>query len=174
MRHAFAVLMVVSGVSMVPGCASDTASAPTAPMDTKKYTMKSDGLDVLAVTVGEGVSCKAEDGLLHFKGKAGDFEIWAVKGAASIDQGVASVPGTIASEFKGFKTTTTSDQTIAGGPAKRLAGTGTEADDGDPGSADVVIFKVGSAVFAACNHGESLSSSTQRWMLDVLGTARKP
>ena len=64
--------------------------------------------------------------------------------------------------------------TIAGTPARRMMGTGTEADDGDPGDADVIVFKTGENYFIACTHAESLQAAAQEWMLHIVQTAKAP
>ena len=55
-----------------------------------------------------------------------------------------------------------------------LVGKGHEADDGDAGSADVVVFKVADHIFIACNHGEGLDPAAQQGMLTLLQTAQAP
>jgi hypothetical protein len=81
----------------------------------------------------------------------------------------------IKSDFVKFVATATNDITIAGAPAKQLTGTGAEADDGDPGTADVIFFSAGRHVFAACVHGEHDAAAQQRKpMLDILQTAKSP
>jgi hypothetical protein len=64
------------------------------------------------------------------------------------------------------------DLVIAGAPAKHVTGSGNEADDGDPGNAEVVFFVAGGRVFAGCVHGEADDSSKARAaMMTVLNTA---
>jgi hypothetical protein len=64
---------------------------------------------------------------------------------------------------------------IAGAPAKHIIGPGNEADDGDPGNAEVVLFVVGGRVFAGCVHGEFDDASRARpAMMAVLQTAHAP
>jgi hypothetical protein len=78
------------------------------------------------------------------------------------------------SEFKNFKSNQTSELTIAGSPAKRMVGDGEEADDGDPGKADVIVFKVGDHVFVACDHGETINETGQQGLLTLVQTAHMP
>jgi hypothetical protein len=100
-------------------------------------------------------------------------ELWSVADAKTPDDAIAHVPEVIKSEFTGFKASTTNDITIAGAPAKLLLGSGNEADDGDDGHADVVIFTVGGQVFAACTHGEGASNLNERKaLLALLQTAQ--
>ena len=64
---------------------------------------------------------------------------------------------------------------VADAPAKHVMGRGVEADDFDPGTADVVIFTAGKTVFAACVHGEGNDAAREREpMLAVLETAKGP
>jgi len=67
------------------------------------------------------------------------------------------------------------DMLVAGAPAKHVTGSGNEADDGDPGNAEVVLFVVRGRVFAGCVHGEFDDASRARApMLAVLRTAQAP
>ena len=79
----------------------------------------------------------------------------------------------IKSEFLKFKTNMVMDMIVAGSPAKHVTGSGNEADDGDPGNAEVVLFTVGGHVFAGCVHGEADDASKARAaMMTVLRTAQ--
>ena len=54
-------------------------------------------------------------------------------------------------------------------------GKGAEADDGDPGAAEVVIFTVGKHVFVACVHGEKNEAAKRSpYMLALLKSAKAP
>jgi hypothetical protein len=101
-----------------------------------------------------------------------------VRPLANIAKPEDAIPKTaeiIKSDFIKFAATETNDITVAGSPAKQLTGTGAEADDGDPGTADVVYFSVGKHVFAACVHGEHDAAARQRKpMLEILQTAKAP
>ncbi len=80
--------------------------------------------------------------------------LWEVPQAKSVTDAVAQVETIIKGEFINFKITETKDLQVADHPAKHLFGKGAEADDGDTGTAEVVIFTDGTHVFAACVHGE--------------------
>jgi hypothetical protein len=81
----------------------------------------------------------------------------------------------IKSEFTNFTATATNDLVITGAPAKHVIGSGNEADDGDPGHAEVVFFVVRRHVFAACVHGEFDDASRARApMMAMLQTAHAP
>jgi hypothetical protein len=134
--------------------------------------VQSDGHNVLRVTVADDVTCTPREGSLHLEMRNHTLEIWLVPDAKTVDEAAERVPQQIMTEFKDFKATGTTHLTIADAPAQRLMGFGIEADDGDPGNADVIVFKVGDNIFMACVHGESLPPSAQQWMLTVVQTAR--
>ena len=101
--------------------------------------------------------------------------LWTIPGAATVDAGVAQIPNVIASEVVQFVATTTNTLMVAGAVAKQLIGRSVEADDNDPGTADVVVFTTGKAVFAACVHGEGNDAARERApMLAALTTAMAP
>src|SRR5262249_28191477 len=141
---------------------------------TKACVMQSGGKAVLQLTAPADSDCTAKDGSLVIGLKSSEFEVWAVPTAKTIDDAVGNVGQVIVSQFKEFKPKNTTDLTVAGSPAKRLQGPGNEADDGDGGDADVVVFKVGDHVFVACTHGEDLKPAAQQFMLTVLATAQQP
>ena len=136
--------------------------------------MQSGGVDVLKLTGPADFKCVAEDGSLKFDAPTFYAEYWLVAGAHTVDESLQRVGTVIESEFKNFKPSQTTDLTIAGSPAKRMVGDGEEADDGDPGQADVIVFKVGNHVFVACNHGEKLTPVGQEGMLTLTQTAQAP
>jgi acetyl esterase/lipase len=103
------------------------------------------------------------------------FYLWTVSGDKTIDDAAAGVPALIKSEFVNLKPTVTKAVTVAGVAGKSLFGEGTEADDGDPGSAEVVLFALNGHVFAACVHGEGDAPALNRnFMMTALGSAREP
>lgn len=180
MRIIVSGLVLAAFVAMTSGCASSTgtkagtqAGTRTA-VDTKACVMQSGGRDVLRLSVSADAMCTSKDGALHIESHERHVHIWLVGGARTVDEAVGRVDQVIKSEFKDFRATGTTAPTIAGTPAKRLTGPGTEADDGDPGDADVLVFKTGDHVFVACTHGESLSSAARQWLLTVVQTAQAP
>lgn len=172
---AFVVLAAVTS-----GCASDKdASSSGKQVQTigsaKACVMKSGGQDVLRLMVPADTACTPKDGSLRLESHDHDVvNVWLVPGVRTVDDAVGHIPLRIDSEFRNFRTTSTTGLTVAGAPAKHLLGSGTEADDGDPGSADVVVFQTGDHVFVACTHGEALTSSAQRSLLALVQTAQKP
>ena len=134
--------------------------------------MQSGGRDVLRLTLPPDAGCTLNDGWLHLWSHDRYVDVWLVRGATSVDEAVARVPQEIRHEFEKFKPTTTTALTVSGTAATRIVGTGVEADDGDAGDADVIVFKLGQHVFVACTHGEGLSAASQEWMLTLVQTAR--
>jgi len=181
MRTFISGLLFVTVAGAMCGCTSiGTKSGPSAASqavsaaDGKSWVMQSGGANVLKLAASPDIKCVSGDGTLHFTAPQYEVEFWLVPGAQTVDGAVGHVSMQIVSEFKDFKPDQTADLTVAGVPAKRLVGTGHEADDGDPGDADVIVFKIGDHVFVACNHGESLNPVGQQGMLTLVQTAQLP
>ena len=101
--------------------------------------------------------------------------VWVVAKAKTVADAVPLVDEVIKSEFKDFAVDQTKTLTLAGAEARQIMGHGKEADDNDPGTADVVLFTVGKRVLAACVHGEEQAAARQRpAMLAMLKTAKAP
>lgn len=97
--------------------------------------------------------------ILHAKGLW--IYLWQTD-AKTVAEALPQVGKIIKSEFVEFVPGETKDIKVAGHDAKHLTGKGAEADDNDPGSADVVIFTDGKHVFAACVHGEKDEAAKER------------
>jgi hypothetical protein len=170
------LLIVVTG--MMGGCGSGigtNSATPAAPQaGTNACLMQAGGINVLRLTTSADVKCVAKDGSLHISTPQYEVEMWLVRGAQTMDEAIARVDKQIVDEFKDFKAFRTTDLTVAGSPAKRMLGSGHEADDGDAGQADVIVFKVGDHVFIACTHGEGLAPIAQQAMLTAVQTAQTP
>ncbi|MBI1826161.1 MAG: hypothetical protein HY287_04160 [Planctomycetes bacterium] len=136
--------------------------------------MQSGGRDVLRLSVSSDTKCKSKDAALDLVSREQHIYIWMVKRAKTVADAVGRVPQEIKDEFKDFKATQTIDIKLAAAPAKYLVGLGTEADDGDPGHAEVIVFKAGDNVFLVCVHGEHADSFNGGWMLSVVETAQAP
>ena len=174
-RLAFVIVAGVTGGCSTAGTTSDApATRPADVAAADACVMQSGGANVLRLTVPAGAKCKAADGSLHVDAPTYDVECWLVRGARTVDDAVPRVGPQIADEFRDFKADRTTDLTVAGSPAKRLVGTGHEADDGDPGAADVIVFRVGDRVFVACNHGETINPAGQQGLATLVQTARLP
>ena len=109
--------------------------------------------------------------ILHAKGFF--IYLWDVPGAKTVADAVPQAGKIIKSEFVEFAASETKDLKVAGHDAKHLMGKGEEADDNDPGSADVVIFTDGAHVPAACpwRKGRSREGSSN-YRLKVLKTIK--
>lgn len=183
MRAFICESVLVIAIGMMSGCSS-TAKQSAAPAethadkvaDTKTCVMQTGGTNDLRLTIPGTTKCEAKDGSLHISNYPPQYEVfvWRVRDAHTVDDAIGHVSKQIVSEFKDFKPAHTTDLTIAGAPAKRLYGSGNEADDGDPGKADVIVFKVGEHIFVACTHGENLSPIAQEGMLTFVQTAQAP
>jgi len=122
--------------------------------------------DAKATTKGEKTSILLKDAWVY---------LWSVPTAKTITEAVPQAATIIKSEFTDFKLTETKHLTIASNDANHLFGKGLEADDGDPGAAEVVIFTVGKHVFATCVHGENEAATKKRQdMLTILKSSRAP
>jgi hypothetical protein len=101
--------------------------------------------------------------------------VWNVPTAKTVADVIPHAADLIKSEFTGFVVGETKPITVGGHPAKHLFGKGDEADDGDPGTAEVVIFTAGEHVFAACVHGENDEASKERPdLLKLLESVKTP
>ena len=102
------------------------------------------------------------------------LHLWVVADATNVAAGVSRIHEIIKGEVLKFKPAPAVELTVAGAPAQRFFGPGVEADDGDDGHADVVVFTAGGRVFVACVHGEKLEPAEQQAMLAALQTVRAP
>jgi squalene-hopene/tetraprenyl-beta-curcumene cyclase len=138
-------------------------------------TLSVDGKPVLALQVPPEAKVTSSNAYINIRTTNMSLHIWAVPDAKTAEDAMPRAGEFIKSEFINFKTTATNDIVIAGAPAKHVIGAGNEADDGDPGHAEVVLFVVGSHLFAGCVHGEFDDASRARApMLAVLQTAQDP
>jgi hypothetical protein len=162
-KHKILILVFVT-------CMAVLASA----QDTT-VTLSVDGKPALALTAPAAAKVTSSNGYVNIKTTNMSLHIWAVPHAATLKDAHPRVADLIKSEFVKFKTNATKDMVIAGAPAKHVFGSGNEADDGDPGNAEVVLFVVGGNVFAACVHGEfDDASRASAPMMAVLQTAHVP
>ena len=174
---------VVATLVMV-GCVPPAESAPQAGPstqtdkagDTKACAMQFGGHDVLQLTARADAAIRTKDGFLDVRSKSPshEVEIWLAREAKTVDEAVGRVGDVIKEEFKDFKVAKSTDLTIGGTPAKRQVGTGAEADDGDAGQADVIVFKMGEHIFVACTHGEKLDATDHEWLLTLVQGAKGP
>ncbi len=134
-----------------------------------------DGKPALVLQVPSVARVASSNGYVNIRTTNMSLHVWAVSDAKTANDALPRAADLIKSEFIKFKTTASMDMTIAGAPAKHITGSGNEADDGDPGNAEVVLFVVGGHVFAGCVHGEFNDASRARApMMVVLKTAQAP
>ncbi len=141
----------------------------------KALTITVKNVDAVKLSVPEDakISNKAEKTTIETKTLW--LYIWPVAGAKTVDEAIPKIGEVIKGEFCDFAAQSTESISLVGGAAKHLEGRGTEADDGDPGTAEVVVFAVSGNVFAACVHGEGDHAALERaQMLAVLQTAKAP
>ena len=130
---------------------------------------------VLALQVPAGATLVSSNGYVKVHTGNMTLHVWAVPKARTAQAAVGRAAEIIKSEFVNFTVTETKSLSIAGEPARHVLGSGNEADDGDPGHAEVVFFVVGRHVFAGCVHGEFDDAARERApMMAVLQTASAP
>jgi hypothetical protein len=162
-KHKILILVLVTSMAIL-------ASAQGATV-----TLSVDGKPALALTAPVATKVISSNGYVNIKTTNMSLHVWAVPNAATAKDALPRAAELIKSEFIKFKPEATKDMVIAGAPAKHVTGSGNEADDGDPGHAEVVLFVAGGQVFAGCVHGEFDDASRARApMMAVLQTAHAP
>jgi hypothetical protein len=152
-----------------------TSVAVLASAQDKTATLSVDGAPALALTIPAAAKVASSNGYVNIRTTNMSLHVWAVPRAATANEALPRAAELIRSEFTHFKTNAIMDMTIAGALARHVLGSGKEADDGDPGNAEVVLFVVGGRVFAGCVHGEFDDASRARApMMAVLQTAHVP
>ena len=150
-------------------------SAATALAEEKNVSIPVGGTPVLTLDVPKSAEVTTTKGKTVIDSKKLTMYVWVVPNAKQVADGVAHVGEVINDEFRNLAVDTTKTITVAGSDAKHLMGRGNEADDGDSGPADVVVFAAGGHVFVACVHGEGTQAARERdAMLGVLKTAKAP
>ena len=141
----------------------------------KPLTVSADGAPALVLQIAQGAKVTVTGEHTVVQATNLTLHLWPVSGVQSPSEALPRVPELIKGEFINYKPSATNDLTIAGVPAKHVLGKGNEADDGDPGGAEVVLFAVGKHVFAACVHGEfDDAARASKPMMAVLQTAKAP
>ncbi len=141
----------------------------------KELTIPAGNLPALKLELPEGAKATTEGTKTAVLLKETWVYLWSVPTAKSVADAIPEAAKIIKSEFTDFAPTVTKHLTVAGNDAVHLFGKGAEADDGDPGAAEVVIFEVGKHVFAACVHGEKNEAAERSpHMLALLKSAKAP
>ena len=145
-------------------------AALAAAQDTN-VTLSVDGKPALALKVPAAAKVISANGYVKILTTNLTLHVWAVTNAKTVNEALPRVGEIIKSEFLNFKANAVMDMEVAGAPAKHVIGSGNEADDHDPGNAEVVLFVVGGHVFAGCVHGEADDAAKARpAMMAVLKT----
>jgi hypothetical protein len=156
-------------------CVCFLSAAALAPAQDKSATLSVDGKPALVLKVAAAAKITSTNGYLKIQTTNLTLHVWAVPNANTANEAAPRAAEIIKSEFVKFKFTASMGIEIAGASATQVIGSGNEADDGDPGKAEVVFFVVGGRVFAGCVHGEADEASKARAaMMTVLKTAQTP
>jgi hypothetical protein len=138
-------------------------------------TLSVDGKPALVLQAPVAAKVTSSNGYVNIRTDKMSLHVWAVPNASTANDAVSRAAELIKSEFIKFKAASVENMVIADAPAKHVTGPGNEADDGDPGNAEVVFFVIGGRVFAGCVHGEFDDAARARApMLAVLQTAHAP
>jgi hypothetical protein len=141
----------------------------------KDVVIPSGTTPALKLEIPEGAKATTEHGKTSILLEKTWVYVWPVPAAKTVAEAIPQAAKIIKSEFTDFAPATTKHLTVAGNDAVHLFGKGAEADDGDPGAAEVVIFTVGKHVFAACVHGEKNEAAERSpHMMALLKSAKAP
>jgi hypothetical protein len=143
--------------------------------DDKATAVPIGGEAPLTLTIPQGaeVTTKGRETTIH--GKGFWIYLWRTPGAKSIAEVVPHVGDVIKGQFLKYVVESSESIKVAGREARHLMGKGEEADDNDPGTADVVVFTDGQNVFTACVHGERDEAAKERpVLLKVLESVKAP
>ncbi len=143
--------------------------------DLKTVTISNAGAAVLSISAPQSAKVTTEKEKTVIDTKDMELDLWVVPKAKTVAEAIAGLDDIIKSEVLKFSPASTDSITVAGAEGKHLKGKAVEADDQDPGTADVVVFTVGKAVVVACVHGEGDAAVRRRQpMLDALKTVKAP
>ena len=141
----------------------------------KEVTIPVDNAPALKLELPEGAKATTKDTKTSVLLKETWVYLWSVPTAKTVTEAIPQATKIIKSEFTDFAPAKTTHFTVAGNDAVHLYGKGAEADDGDPGAAEVVIFTVGKHVFAACVHGEKNEAAERSpHMMALLKSVKAP
>lgn len=141
----------------------------------KEITLAAGGKPAVTFRIPQEAEVTTKGDKTSIQSKSLWIYLWRVPAAKTVAEVIPQVADLIKSEFTNFVLVETKTLTVAGHEAKHLLGKGAEADDGDPGTAEVVIVTDGSNVFAACVHGEKDEAAKERPdLLKFVGTTKTP
>ncbi len=143
--------------------------------DLKTVTISNSGTAVMTISVEQSAKVTTEKEKTVIDTKDMCLDLWVVPKAKTVAEAVASLDDVIKGEVLKFSAAKTEPITVASAEGKHLIGKGIEADDQDPATVDIVVFRVGKTVLAACVHGEGETAVRQRKpMLKALKTVKAP
>ncbi|MGO9111860.1 MAG: hypothetical protein ACLP9L_21750 [Thermoguttaceae bacterium] len=143
--------------------------------DMKTVTISKVGTAVMTIRAPQSAKVTMDKEKTVIDTKDMVLDLWVVPKAKTVAAAIASLDDVIKGEVLKFSPTSKEAITVAGAEGKHLMGKGIEADDQDPATVDVVVFKVGRTVLVACVHGEGEAAVRQRQpMLNALKTVKAP
>ncbi len=150
-------------------------SALASAEDMKTVTISNDGTAVMTISAPQSAKVTTDKDKTVIDSKEMILDLWVVPKAKTVAEAITTLDDVIKSEVLKFNPTSSEAITVADSEGKHLMGKGVEADDQDPGTADVVVFSVGKTVLVACVHGEGETAVKQRQpMLKALKTVKEP
>ena len=117
-------------------------------------TILAGGTPVLALKIPQDANVTVTGEHTVVQTKETTFHVWSLASLKTPEEALPRITEIIKGEFVNFKPESTNKILVADAPALHISGKGNEADDGDPGGAQIVLFTAGKHVFAACAHGE--------------------
>ena len=143
--------------------------------DLKTVAISNAGAAVMTISVPQSAKVTTDKEKTTIDTKDMILYLWVVPKAKTVAEAVAGLDDVIKSEVLKFSPASTEAVTIAGAEGKHLKGKSNEADDGDPGATEAVVFTVGKTVLVACVHGEGdVAAHRRQPMLDALKTVKGP
>ncbi len=143
--------------------------------DMKTVTVSKDGAAAMTISAPQKAKVTTDKDKTVIETKDMNLDLWVVPKAKTVAEAIAGVDDVIKSEVLKFNAAKSEAITVADSEGKHLMGKGVEADDQDPGTADIVVFAVGKTVLVACVHGEGETAARQRpAMLKALKSVKAP
>ncbi len=141
----------------------------------KTVTISNAGKAVMTISAPQSAKVTTDKDKTVIDSKDMILDLWVVPKAKTVAEAIAGVDDVIKSEVLKFNAAKSEAITVADSEGKHLMGKGVEADDQDPGTADIVVFTVGKTVLVACVHGEGETAARQRpAMLKALKSVKAP
>jgi len=171
MKKVTLIAMILMMVSVFTANAADA----TKKVESTKVTVKSSNKAVFNFQLSSGWTSKPYNKKLILipPAKYPHIQLWHIESVKDITTAEKDIAKIITSEVIKFKVKENKEVKIAGSVAKKLIGSGLEADDQDPSNAVIYLFTVNSKVFVLCIHGEGNEASKYADpILKILGTIK--